>query len=367
MAIFDQPRRFLGADAVRALALLCVIAIHADHWPLQDAGADRAVWSGVDQLARVAVPWFVMLSGCLLAYQERGPARAFLGRRLGRSLVPWAAWVPVYALVGLFLTAEIPHDWADLGGWLELGAGHLWFLVLIPQLYLVALVWPRTPRGTALAGAAALLVQVGVGIYRLYAPGDGPLQGVLLPFGFELGVCWIGYFGVGAALGARLARGSLRWPAWPFWLMVPPAAWLVLWVGAPGAANPSFLQGTGAFLNPALPLIAVPSFVAVALTGDRVLAAHGRLRAVTVRLSELSLGVYIVHEALLYVPGRLLAPLLQRDLPVSLVGFGLLVAVALGLSAVATRLLVATPLAVTLGSRRSARSRLAARRLGTAA
>lgn len=367
MAVRHHPTRLLGLDAVRALALLCVIAIHADHWPLQDAGADRALWSGVDQLARVAVPWFVMLSGFLLTCQATGPARSFLGRRLGRSLLPWAVWVPVYALVGLFLTAEIPHSWAGLAGWLELGAGHLWFLVLIPQLYLVVLVWPRSPRGTAVAGAAALLAQVGIGVYRLYAPGDAPLQGVLLPFGFELGFCWIGYFGVGAALGARLGRPGARWPAWPFWLAVPPAAWLLLWLGTPGAANASFAQGTGAFLHPALPLLAVPSFLAVALTADRLLAAHCRLRGVTVRLSELSLGVYIVHEALLYVPGRLLAPLLARDLPVSLLGFGLLVAAALGLGLLATRLLVATPLAVTIGSRRTGRPRVRPRRLDAAA
>jgi surface polysaccharide O-acyltransferase-like enzyme len=367
VAVLNHPKRFLGLDAVRALALLCVIAIHADHWPLQDAGADRALWSGVDQLARVAVPWFVMLSGFLLTCQETGPARSFLSRRLGRSLLPWAAWVPVYALVGLFLTAEIPHSWAGLAGWLQLGAGHLWFLVLIAQLYLIVLVWPRSPRGTALAGAAALLVQVGLGVYRLWAPGDAPLQGVLLPFGFELGFCWIGYFGVGAALGARLGRSGVRWPAWPFWLAVPPAAWLLLWIGTPGAANASFAQGTGAFLHPALPLLAVPSFLAVALTAERLLVAHRRLRRATVRLSELSLGVYIVHEALLYAPGRLLAPLLARDLPLSLLGFGLLVAATLGLSLLATRLLVATPLAVTIGSRRTGRPQAPSRRLGEAA
>jgi peptidoglycan/LPS O-acetylase OafA/YrhL len=362
--------RFLGLDAVRALAVLLVIAIHADHWPFQDAGVDRAVWSSVDLLARVAVPWFVVLSGFLLAHRRpaNGSSGEFLGRRLRRSLLPWVAWTPAYLLVGFFVTGEIPRDWADVATWLELGAGHLWFLLLIPQLYVVLLVWPRSPRGTAVAGVAALLVQVALSAYRLSAPAGAPLNGVFLPFGFELAPFWIGYFGVGAALGARLGPAGFRWPAWPFWLAVPPAAALPLlgW-GAAGTANESFAQGTGAFLLPTLPLLVVPSFLAVALSADRLLRARRRLRAATVLLSDCSLGVYIVHEALLYAPGRLLAPLLQRDLPVSLVGFGLLVAATLGLGLLATRLLVATPLAATLGSRRSAGPRLPVRRLDAAA
>jgi peptidoglycan/LPS O-acetylase OafA/YrhL len=349
------PRRFPGLDAVRATALLGVVVIHADHWPLQDGGVDQAVWSGVDLLARVAVPLFVVLSGFLMTYgaQDRTPWRTFATRRLARTLVPWLGWTPVYAAAGLFLTGEVPRSLPGIGGWLSLGAGHLWFLVLVPQLYLLFLVWPRRARGLALAAALGLVVQTGLCVYRLYAPATDLLNGVFLDHGFELFPFWVGYFGIGAALGVRFASPGPRWPAWPFWVAVPVAALSLVGVDVSGAANAAFAQGTGAFLRPDLPLLAVPLFVAVALAADRVLTAHRRLSGAVALIGRYSLGIYIVHEALMYVPGRLLADgLLQRHLPTSVAGFALLVVATLVLAALLTRLLVGTPLAATLGVRR---------------
>jgi peptidoglycan/LPS O-acetylase OafA/YrhL len=349
------PRRFPGLDAVRAIALLGVIVIHADHWPLQDGGVDRAVWSGVDLLARVAVPLFVILSGFLMTYggQDRTPWRTFAARRLGRSLVPWLGWTPVYALAGLFLTGEVPHSWPGIGVWLSLGAGHLWFLVLVPQLYLLFGAWPRSARGLALAAGLGLVVQTGLCVYRLYAPATDPLNGVFLAHGFELFPFWVGYFGIGAALGVRFAGPGRRWPAWPFGVAVPIAVLLLVGFDVSGAANAAFAQGTGAFLRPDLPLLAVPLFLAIALAADRILAAHRRLRAAAALIGRHSLGIYIVHEALMYLPGRLIAGgLLQRHLPTSIAGFVVLVVATLVLAALLTRLLVATPLATTLGARR---------------
>lgn len=346
--------RFPGLDAVRVLALVCVVVIHADHWPLQDTGVDRAVWSGIDLLARVAVPLFVILSGFLMTYgrQAEGDRRTFITRRLGRSVVPWLAWTPVYVLVGLFLTGEIPRHWAAVGSWLTLGAGHLWFLLLIPQLYALFLVWPRSGRGLVMAAVGAMAVQTGLCVYRLYAPATAPLNGLFLASGFQLCCFWIGYFGVGAAFGAWFARSHPRLPAWPFWIAVPAGAWLLLGHDVSGAANATFAQGTGAFLRPELPLLAFAVFLAAALSADRVLAGHRRLREAAALLSRYSLGVYIVHEALMYVPGRLTTGLLQQHLPASVGGFGVVVLVTLGLAVAVTRLILATPLAVTLGGAR---------------
>lgn len=351
-------RRFPGFDAVRVVALLGVILIHADHWPLQAAGADRAVWTAIDQIARVAVPLFVLLSGALMTFGDRGrtPWRAFARRRLARSLLPWLAWTPVYLAAGLALTGEIPRSWEGVAGWLALGGGHLWFLLLVPQLYAAFLIWPRRPRALALAAAVAMAVQTALCVYRLYAPAGAPLNGVLLAYGFELAPFWIGYFGLGAALGGWIARhrGRPPLPALPFWVAAPAAAVALVGLGVPGAANPDFAQGTGSFLDPLLPAVAVPVFLAVALTADRLLGERARVAGAIGALSGYSLAVYILHEALLYLPGRALsAPLLQQDVPASAAGVVLLVAATLGLALLAARVLAATPLAPTLGVRRA--------------
>lgn len=339
-------------DAVRVFATLLILVIHADHWPFQQQGTDQAFWQGVDQLSRAALPLFVLLSGFLLAHrrQDQMPIGTFVRRRLGRSLLPWVAWMPVYTLVGLYLTFEIPQSVTGVTTWWKLGGGHLWYLILIPQLYVVYQLWPRGPRATAIAAAGALLLQTGLVLYRLYMPGDAPLNGLFLSYGYEFFFFWIGYFALGIALGAQSGEGWRRWPAWPFWLATAGGAALVLTVNVSSAANAIYAQGTGAFLRPDLPLLAVPLFLAVALTMEPVLATHSGIREWVRRVSRYSLGIYITHEALMYIPGRFFSLfLLQQHIPLSILGLVLLVAATLALAYGATRLIVASPLAITVG------------------
>jgi surface polysaccharide O-acyltransferase-like enzyme len=349
--------RLLGLDAVRTLAVVLVIMIHADHWPLQDAGADQAFWGGLDIATRMAVPLFVIMSGLLLTYRapESGTTAKFMGRRLRRSLLPWLVWAPIYVVIGIFLTGEVDRSLPAVRDWLLLGGGHLYFLILIPQLYAVFLLWPRSARGTMIAAICATAVQIGLGVYRLYAPGDAPLNGFFMAYGYELFVFWIGYFAIGAAIGTRLSqRGNPGWPAWPFWAATPVAAALLLInINFSTAPNRDFNNGTGAFLNPMLLPLTVAVFLAVAISATPLLAGHHRVRAAVLYVSQLSLGIYILHEALLYLPGRILSPVLQQHLPISVLSFVVLVSLTLAISLVAARLLVATPLAVTLGSSRT--------------
>jgi peptidoglycan/LPS O-acetylase OafA/YrhL len=347
-----SPPHLLGLDAVRVVATLLVVVIHCDHWPLQQSGADQAVWTQLDVLARVCVPIFVILSGLLLTYlgQDRMPLPVFLRRRLARSLLPWVVWMPIYTLIGLYLTQEVSPGLSGVVSWWLLGGGHLWYLILVPQLYIIFQLWPRGPRATAVLAAVALLVQTGLCLYRLYAPAAAPLNGFFLAYGYEMFPFWIGYFALGAALGVQLRRRRPSWSSWPFWAAAAAGAALLVLVDFADAPNATFVQGTGAFLRPTLPVFTVALFCAIAIASEPLLAARPRLRKVVATLSRYSLGIYIVHEALVYVPGRLLAgPLLQRHLPVSIVGFLLLVAATSLLAYVVTRLIVATPLAIIVG------------------
>jgi surface polysaccharide O-acyltransferase-like enzyme len=333
-------------------ATLLVLVIHADHWPLQQSGADLAVWNYCDLLSRSCVPIFVVLTGLLLTYrrQEHMHLRVFARRRLGRSLLPWAFWLPIYTLIGLFLTFEVTRSWSGVVSWWLLGGGHLWYLILVPQLYVCFQFWPEGLRARWLLAAAAMALQTALCLYRLYAPQSAPLQGLFLAYGYEFFFFWIGYFAVGAAIGASLVRNVPRWPAWPFWLATAAGGALLVGVQLSSADEASFANGTGAFLRPLLPIMTITVFAAVAISGERLLRAYDWIRRPAVVLSRYSLGIYIVHEALLYIPGRILAgPLLQRHLPLSAFGFALLVFVTLGLAYVVTRLIVATPLAITVG------------------
>jgi surface polysaccharide O-acyltransferase-like enzyme len=352
------PARLPGADAVRVLAAFLVVVIHADHWPYQSSGVDRAVWIGLDLLARVCVPLFVALSGVLLAYRSRGTEGRsdHAMRGLRRSLLPWLFWAPVYCVIGLLLTDEVGRSATAVADWWASGGGHLYFLLLIPQLYVIFVIWPRRPAAAWVAVVPAVLIQTGLDWYRLAMPSGAPLESLLLNEGFLFFPFWIGYFALGAAAGAWLRDrdpGRNLPPILPFAGLTLIGAVLLLTVDGASAANVAFAEGTGAFLRPSLLVLTVGVFGTVGLAAERWLRRRPRWAARISALSRYSLGVYIVHEALLYIPARLIqAPLLDQRLPVSALGFVVVLATTLALALALTRLLSATPLAVTIGMSR---------------
>lgn len=352
-----SPPRLVGLDAVRVLALLLVIAIHCDHWPYQASGPAQRVWATLDLLFRVSVPLFMILSGFLLTYraQHALPVSQFLRRRLGRSLIPWLVWMPVYTLIGLFLTREIvPVSWTGVGSWWALGGGHLWYLLLIPQLYILFQIWPASRTGLVAAAVIALAIQVVLCSYRLLAPEDTVLNTFLLAHGYQVAPLWMGYFAIGLVAGRWRADHLEIRNSWALMgvFALATVACAVFLVLANGSSTPNaqFVQGTGAFLLPSLIPVTVAAFVACGLAGQRLLTDRPALTHAVEAISRYSLGIYIVHEALTYIPGPVqYLSIAQNSLAVSLVLFLFQVAATFALSYAVTRLLAASRLAVTVG------------------
>jgi peptidoglycan/LPS O-acetylase OafA/YrhL len=321
------------ADLVRALAAVLVVVIHCAPWPSHATGAAASGYGALSLASRVSVPLFVVLSGMMLAY-TRAPAATgsgFWAKRLRRTLLPWVPW----ALIYFALTVIFP-DPAQSWGWWTGGAGHLYFLILIPQLYLLFLVWPRGTRGCLVAAAVAVTVQVAVQLLRVALPIHGGLgQVVLLDYGFEEAPFWVGYFAIGVVFGLHpdwLGRGG-RWR----WLLLPGVALAValLFAGLPSriAVNwGPWVHGTGGFLRPSLLLLTVLVFLgAWNVSGALMGSVRGGRNRLTRTLSDHSLGIYIIHPAFLLFAGPLLEltpwPLsLQEGLPWSLLPFAVLVA-----------------------------------------
>ena len=348
------PLHLEGADALRALATVAVVVVHTSAWPLQDAGADRLVWSWVDLASRFCVPAFVVLSGLLIGLRGGGGRRGpWVRRRLRRTLLPWAVWAPVYCALGLWLTGDIDGD--GLAGWLLGGGGHLYFLLLVPQLYAVSLLWPRRLSPALWLAAAAMAVQLAVDTVRLTGPMPPTLERLALWKGYELFPFWAGYLGAGIAAGRLLAlhrdradhpRAALACAA-----AIPPAFALLLLTPVDRLRNGDFAQGTGAFLRPALVPLVLAITGAVVLGAPSVLRRRPWVRHMLGALSRDSLGVYITHPVIAYLVGHfLLASLLQQPLPVSAAGFVLLTGATLALAIVATRLIAASPLGPAIGA-----------------
>lgn len=332
-----------------------MVVIHTTHWP---GGAP--LYDTLDSLSRFAVPAFMLLTGVLLSYQYGGerrlPALDFLRRRFSRSLIPWLAWAPVYAVFGWYFSTEPGHSLAGIGSFVSYGGGHLWFLLLIPQMYVVFLVWPR--RNLWWWAAAAMAAQTALCIYRLYGPMPaGFVDQFFLWHGFQLLPFWIGYFAVGVAVGRSLITRreprTVSWNALAGAAAVTAAAgWSLVGISYAGAAHGDFVQGTGGFLIPQEPIYVLGIAAMAWLAGAPLLRASRSVAAVTGVLSGNSLGIYILHPILVYAIARRIAGILSTGLPTSLLGFLTLTVAGIITATVASLLLTRTPLAPTLGARR---------------
>ena len=86
-------------DALRVLAILAVVLIHAATKPLEIAHYDllHAFWPLFwHQITRFAVPLFFFISGFLLELTYKGDYRQYLQKRLSRIFLPYLTWSAIY-------------------------------------------------------------------------------------------------------------------------------------------------------------------------------------------------------------------------------------------------------------------------------
>ena len=148
-----MKHRYPEMDGLRAAAALAVVVIHTS------AGGTSPLLFACNQLARFAVPLFLMLSGFGHAGQPpaAGKRWADCRRRLGRILPAYFVWSAVYLAVDAAFGKPHAHPLRDL----LLGGSyiHLYYLFVLTQFVLLS-AWlidavRRKPAWT-LAGAAVL-------------------------------------------------------------------------------------------------------------------------------------------------------------------------------------------------------------------
>ncbi len=325
----------LGADVLRILAMLAVIAIHAtDAWRTVLAWpADGGEWTclAIDQAARFCVPLFVLLSGYALgkryavsatgriAHAGRSPGAGwslgdFLAARFVRVGAPFLVWslanlaalvvidhlhwrksVPD-ALLDALHAGDDPPAWAATR-WLLTGAAdyHLYFLPIIIQCYLL---FPLTRRWRFTWSAfwlAAVLPLAGFLAWKESAR----IWGVWIPGLWSVvPLAWVGYF----VAGTWLAREEERFTRWVDRLPAP-LCWLLILLG-PAAVFSDILgeialgvppADAGGFDRPAImlyPLAMVVAAVRWRRLVDRTLAPAAKPVG---ELGAASFVTYLAH------------------------------------------------------------------------
>jgi surface polysaccharide O-acyltransferase-like enzyme len=248
-------------------------------------------------------------------------------------IVPFVAWATVYLACAVLFTPihDQVHAVADLGGLLWSGtvAGHLYFLPVALQLYLLFAVLPRSRRGVAVLCAVAIPLQLVLTALR--ATGRLPEGGVFGDLDGDhaqwLCIWWIGYYAIGAAAACwrepleRALRRHQRLALAAPLLAAPPVLWDLSRAG---------VQGYDEIFRPSILLLTAGVLLAGLAVGQRIATRHHRAAGVLEMLAQRSLGVYLFHPLLLTVLGRTLqldgSPLrTDGDLAHSLTAYLLLV------------------------------------------
>ena len=286
--------RYVRLDAVRALAIVMVVAIHSVH-EYMDEAAYQAL------LPYFCTPvLFFMTSGALIFPVRDG--RAFVRRRLCALLPAFAFWTVAYLLMDYYLT---PHQDVGIGHRLlyclytpTWGTG--WFVPAMAGLYLFAPFlspWLATARRRSVEFFLLLWLAAGTLPWAsaqtaILADGGGIFTGFYGCMGYMVA----GYYLTRWPVGTR----SRRWQ-WCFWaLALAVSVPLTLKMGAV-AMRWGYYDAVTALAG--VNVIAIQTALFALLTA--LPAPCGILARLCISLGRCSYGIYLCHIAILHYGLRL--------------------------------------------------------------
>ncbi|MCI2055976.1 MAG: acyltransferase [Oscillibacter sp.] len=208
-------KRVRELDTVRVLAMFAIILLHvtAPYTALESrlsvGGMNLAFL--LNQAVRFAVPMFLFLSGVVLGLLDREMRFApFWKRRLTKIILPYLFWCAVYCAQGTGFE-NISASGFVRGVVLGRFAPHLYFVVVILQLYLVLFPLRRllkTHRGVTLTVCAAVTLFFLAAI-TLRQWGISLLPASFAPYAWICFPTWLFYFAAGLSMGKeRLQKAA---------------------------------------------------------------------------------------------------------------------------------------------------------------
>jgi surface polysaccharide O-acyltransferase-like enzyme len=304
-----HARHLAFTSYLRILAIVAVVGIHTLTAIVgNEAIHDSRTWVVATALNRSlswAVPLFVMVSGALLLAPVEGETPGmFYRRRLRRIAIPLLAahvgYFALRAILGEQLTPQlIVHDLLATTVYTQ-----LYFFWIILGLYLVTPLirafLVHRPQDALLLGAAALgfalSVTIGSAGLRWTGTGSIPWQPPML----MLWIPFLGYFILGHALrGIVLERRGLMAAAAVLAVACGVTAWEFI-TERPHTHGENLLGGNYPGVPVAVATIAV-FLLGRGLVAPDSVAAGPRFARRARTLGELTLGVFIVHMAVLRI------------------------------------------------------------------
>ncbi|WP_406678027.1 acyltransferase [Moorella sp. ACPs] len=318
-------------DYLRVSGLITVVVIHA--WgfyllmPVNSPYSRIAKELGVN-LLRFGRQIFMFITGLVLFYNYSGRKinlPRFFSRRLKNLAIPYIIWTALY----LFLKRSSGMvNWTGFGGFLALwwqnvlngnGYSHLYYILVAIQFYLifpwlVVFFKPRRPGMTA-----EIITWLGLALYALYfyllevrqdliwaAVAGTPLAGItgwFLLYKDRLIFSYFPYYLLGALAGLHL-------DSWRRWLqdhLEVVLAFLVLAAGLVASEYFYYYRHQGqpwaltiSVFKPSIYLYSL-AIITVLFQLSFYLERRGSLRWLVSPLAANSLGIYLLHPAVLFI------------------------------------------------------------------
>ncbi|NMO96281.1 acyltransferase [Paenibacillus lemnae] len=150
-----RKERLPEIEYFRGLAFLAVVFQHSiAHYSVEEGmnNADGIGMAFLLMTVKFAVPAFVFITGLLLFYNDKGTLKygQFVKKRIQDIYIPFAVWTLIHALYIHHINVFSLADLKQLGLMLITGkaSSHLWYIVMLFQLYLL---YPLIRRGMRFA------------------------------------------------------------------------------------------------------------------------------------------------------------------------------------------------------------------------
>ncbi|GHF46815.1 peptidoglycan/LPS O-acetylase OafA/YrhL [Deinococcus metalli] len=340
--------RVVALDVFRGVAIMAVVALHTSGMGLRYAPEGSALGTALAVLNRsllFVVPAFVFMTALVLTRSalRHFDLRRYYASRARTALLPYLLWTLLYVLfrfaTGQEDAAQVrePGRWAV---WLLYGKGyyHLYFLLVVLQFYAVLpLLLPLWRRRWPLWG-----VLLAAAVAQLAVYGLNRVDVLEFAYPATMAVWYLPTLALGMYFGANEGAFEALWARGRVWIVGVTALTLAWFLPLSLSALQEEPVSTLAFsaANWAYTAAAVLVLFGASLA---LAATRGRwVRALTV-LGTLSLQVYLLHPALLYVMERWGFPAHPLGFAATLLGYGL--------AALLVPLLIARALTGTAASR----------------
>jgi len=208
----------LNLDVIRVLAIIGVVAIHVWYpvYSRPDFLGGISWWLAnlINSLSRVAVPWFLMISGALLINRRpKHELQEIVNRLVFRLGLPLVFCAAIYFRWEYLYYGRLIYPDQALRLFLTGSVFHLYFLAILFGLYLLLPVWRRIKIS---AGLLIFFLGFGFGIYAY--------QFFIIKTKtiFNLFTIWLpytGYFLAGSYFSALVAGKKPRWLSGGLWLI----------------------------------------------------------------------------------------------------------------------------------------------------